>query len=165
MSLIIPAILFYSGLLETLKTLRNSWLTDEVLSSVLDNYNHFVPLVLPIFKDGGEFLTERRNIVERSLLDNSSHFVLFVLREIEDVAEFFTWKINEILSSVLENFSHFVLFVLVEIEDVENSNRSIRLVLNWRLCRMLDLQTKYCRAFLIISTILVYSFWLKLKAL
>ena len=91
-SLIIPAILFYSGLLETLKTLRNSWLTDEVLSSVLDNYNHFVPLVLPIFKDGGEFLTERRNIVERSLLDNSSHFVLFVLREIEDVAEFFTWK-------------------------------------------------------------------------
>ena len=64
-----------------LKTLQNAWLTDEILSSFLDNFNHFGLFVLVKIEDVVEFLTYRRNFVGCSKVTKEmvyfSHFVPF----------------------------------------------------------------------------------------
>ena len=151
----------------------NRWLTEK-MPNFLDNSSHFVLFVLVEIEDVAEFLTFGRNNFERWLLDNFSHFVLFVLVEIEDVAEFLTYRRKIVERWLLDNFSRFVLFALVEIKDAVEFLTDRRNIVErrpwqfqpfcsipdclkrWRRCGILDLQTKYCRAFLIITTILFH---------
>ena len=123
---------------------ENSSLKDEILSNL-----HFltIPAIL-FFSSCVKLQTlqnsslEKRNIVEPSWkFQPFGSFRLGWNWRRWEFKSFYSSclklkTLQNALSSVLDNSSHFVLF---------------RIAWNWRRCRILDLQTKYCRAFLIIS--------------